>query len=303
MATEIEKVLELGNSRGTNFQKANEKFAEIDGTIGTIQQQLGLLDQEIDEVAKNAGKIDKITVGGEEAPIKDKVATISVSDDFTVTKSDTTGALTLSIPSLEQRATQVELSLNGTTYELTAKLKDKNGNVISESTAVDLPLEELVVGGSYDKTSKNIILHLKNETDIPIELDDLTDDLVSTPSATLSAGNIIIGNGGKTVSVSSAEITDTISSTNTNVPTAGAVKTYIDTNAFGETVYNFSTDTSGDVYVKSFTSEDKILCPLFIISSAGNMVFVDWTSITNGWQITSDIPLTGCDAHFISLAK
>lgn len=302
---DIEKVLELGNSRGTNFQKANEKFAEIDGDIGELQQQLSTLDQEIDRVSGEAGKIDQITVGGKATPIKDKVAAIGVSTDFAVTKNASTGALTLSIPTLEQRATQVELNLDATSYTLTASLKDKNGNVISTSNAVDLPLEELIVSGSYNEASKDIVLTLKNGKTITIVLDDLTDDLVSTPSAALTSGNIIIGNGGKTVSASSAKITNAISTTtNTNVPTAGAVKTYVDTNAFGETVFEgFSTTASNGVYVANFTSTEKILCPLFIISSNGDIVFVDWTSITNGWQITSDVSLSGADAHFISLSK
>ena len=63
----------------------------------------------------------------------------------------------------------IDLEINGTTYVVTLSLKDQDGNVISTDT-IDLPLESVVVGGSYDATNQKIVLTLENgnTVDIPV---------------------------------------------------------------------------------------------------------------------------------------
>lgn len=73
----------------------------------------------------------------------------------------------------------IVLSLNSTTYVLTAQLKDSNGNVLSTQT-IDLPLEATVVGGSYDNTTQSLILTLQSGQTITIPVGDLVSGLVST---------------------------------------------------------------------------------------------------------------------------
>lgn len=66
----------------------------------------------------------------------------------------------------------IDLEINGTTYVVTLSLKDIDGNVISTDT-IDLPLENVVVGGSYDSTNKKIILTLENGNTVDILVGDL----------------------------------------------------------------------------------------------------------------------------------
>lgn len=63
----------------------------------------------------------------------------------------------------------IDLEINQTTYVVTLSLKDQDGNVISTDT-IDLPLENVVVSGSYDSTNKKIVLTLQsgNTVDIPV---------------------------------------------------------------------------------------------------------------------------------------
>ena len=63
----------------------------------------------------------------------------------------------------------IDLEINGTTYVVTLSLKDIDGTVISTDT-IDLPLESVVVGGSYDSTNQKIVLTLQNgnTVDIPV---------------------------------------------------------------------------------------------------------------------------------------
>lgn len=63
----------------------------------------------------------------------------------------------------------IDLEINQTTYVVTLTLKDQDGNTISTDT-IDLPLESVVVSGSYDSTNQKIVLTLQNGTtiDIPV---------------------------------------------------------------------------------------------------------------------------------------
>lgn len=63
----------------------------------------------------------------------------------------------------------IDLEINQTTYVVTLSLKDQDGNVISTDT-IDLPLENVVVSGSYDSTNQKIVLTLQsgNTVDIPV---------------------------------------------------------------------------------------------------------------------------------------
>ena len=66
----------------------------------------------------------------------------------------------------------IDLEINSTTFVITLSLKDIDGNVISSDT-IDLPLESVVVGGSYDSTNKKIVLTLENGNTVDIPVGDL----------------------------------------------------------------------------------------------------------------------------------
>lgn len=82
----------------------------------------------------------------------------------------------------------IELSINSSTYVMTMNLKNSAGTTISTGT-VDLPLESVVVNGSYDSTNKKIILTLQSGSTIDIPVGDLVSGLQSeiTSSNKLSA--------------------------------------------------------------------------------------------------------------------
>lgn len=66
----------------------------------------------------------------------------------------------------------IDLEMNSSTYVITLSLKDIDGNVISTDT-VDLPLESVVVGGSYDSVNEKIVLTLENGNTVDIPVGDL----------------------------------------------------------------------------------------------------------------------------------
>ena len=73
---------------------------------------------------------------------------------------------------------KLNVAMDTTDYVLTIKLLDKNENII-DVKSVDLPLEELVVSGSYDSTNKKIVLTLKSGQTIEIPVTNLLSGLVN----------------------------------------------------------------------------------------------------------------------------
>lgn len=80
---------------------------------------------------------------------------------------------------ITEAGAQIALEINNSTYVLTAKLKDKNGNVIYTSNGIDLPIESMIINGEYDEETKKLILTLQNGQTIEISLADLISGLVS----------------------------------------------------------------------------------------------------------------------------
>ena len=72
----------------------------------------------------------------------------------------------------------IEMSINTTTYVVTLSLKNSAGTILNTQT-IDLPLESVVVNGSYDSTNKKIILTLENGSTIEIPVGDLISGLQS----------------------------------------------------------------------------------------------------------------------------
>lgn len=157
--------------------------------------------------------------------------------------SDLTGTPDLSVYSLiTQTGNKIDLEINSSTYVLTAKLYDKNNNLISTSTGIDLPLETMVVGARYDDTTKSIILTLKNGQEVSFSVADLVSGLQTEITSTnkLNA-DLVDATNSTNKFVSASDITNwnnkqnaltfdtTPTSGSTNPVTSGGIYTYIDT--------------------------------------------------------------------------
>lgn len=76
-------------------------------------------------------------------------------------------------------AVNLNMSMDSS-YVISAQLVDQNGNTLGTERTIDLPLESVVVGGSYDSTTKSIILTLDNGQSVTIPVGDLVSGLQST---------------------------------------------------------------------------------------------------------------------------
>ena len=78
---------------------------------------------------------------------------------------------------------KLDLEMNSSTFVITPKLYNKNNVLISTGASIDLPMESVVVSGSYDNTNKKIVLTLKNGSTIDVPVGDLIGGLQSEINA------------------------------------------------------------------------------------------------------------------------
>ena len=118
------------------------------------------MDSRIEEILK-----EKVGDPYEEVPLMSRIEVLLSRLDVDV---DTSGL-----------AHSLELSINNTTYVITATLKNEDGDVLGSPSSIDLPLETMIVSGSYDDNTKKIILTLNNGQTIEFSVADLVSGLQS----------------------------------------------------------------------------------------------------------------------------
>lgn len=77
-----------------------------------------------------------------------------------------------------------DLSIDNTTYVITLQAKDVNGNNLGTAQTIDLPLESVVVSGSYDSATQKVILTLKDGSTIDFSVADLISGLQTEITST-----------------------------------------------------------------------------------------------------------------------
>ena len=86
----------------------------------------------------------------------------------------------------------------GPTYVITATLKDQDGSTLGSSQTVDLPLESVVVSGSYDSANKKVILTLKDGSTIEFSVADLVSGLQAEITSSNKLSSDLVTDSGNT---------------------------------------------------------------------------------------------------------
>ena len=89
----------------------------------------------------------------------------------------TTAADVSALPDTTKYAAALSLTINSSTYVITGQLKDQNGDNLGTTQTIDLPLESVVVGGSYNSQTKKVVLTLQNGNTIEFSVADLVSGL------------------------------------------------------------------------------------------------------------------------------
>lgn len=111
-------------------------------------------------IQKNSTTVDTFSANAK----TDKTINITVP-----TQASDIGAL----PDTTKYAANLDLSINSSTYVITAQLKDQDWNNLWTQRTIDLPLESVVVDWEYDAENKKIILTLENGNKIEFSVADL----------------------------------------------------------------------------------------------------------------------------------
>lgn len=101
----------------------------------------------------------------------------SLADYATKAEIPTTAAEVHALPESTRYATDLEASINPTTYVLSLQLRDQNDNALGTLRTIDLPLETVVVSGRYETASKQVVLVLKDGSEIRFSVADLVTGL------------------------------------------------------------------------------------------------------------------------------
>jgi hypothetical protein len=101
-------------------------------------------------------------------------------DIIVPTTAEDVGAL----PDTTKYAAALSLTIDSSTFVVTGQLKDQNGDNLGTAQTIDLPLESVVVGGSYDNITKKVVLMLQNGNTVEFSVADLVAGLQSELSET-----------------------------------------------------------------------------------------------------------------------
>ena len=91
----------------------------------------------------------------------------------------TTAADVSALPASTKYGASITVTIDPSDYKVTTTLKDQDGNRLGAAQTIDLPLESVVVNGSYDNTNKKIVLTLQSGSTIDIPVADLVAGLQS----------------------------------------------------------------------------------------------------------------------------
>lgn len=150
----------------------------------------------------------------------------------------TTAADVSALPASTKYGASIAVSINTTDYKVTTTLKDQDGNTLGTAQVIDLPLESVVVNGSYDSTNKKIVLTLQNGNTVDIPVGDLIAGLQTEITSTNKLSSDLVDDTNHTHKfVTAAQITKL-----NGIATGAEVNVQSDWNV---------TDTTSDAYIKN----------------------------------------------------
>ena len=164
-------------------------------------------------IQRNSTTIDTFSANSS----TDKTINISVPTAVT----DLTDGANYSL--ITETGNKITLSIDSTTYELTAKLYDKNNTLINTSNAIDLPLESSIVNASYDNTTKDLTFTLQNGTTLTVPLDDMISGLAS--QSDLDALELRVQTNENNISTNTSDISNLTSDVRTNTSNINTLQT------------------------------------------------------------------------------
>ena len=136
-------------------------------------------------IQKNSSNIDTFSAN----------ATANKTINITV---PTTAADVSALPASTKYGASISVSINSTDYKITTTLKDQDGNTLGTAQVIDLPLESVVVSGSFDSVNKKIVLTLENGNTVDIPVGDLVAGLQTEITSSSKLASDLVDDTGQT---------------------------------------------------------------------------------------------------------
>lgn len=194
--------------------KANsEDLAQV-ATTGSYNDLLNkpVIDNTLSETSENAVQNRAITTEMNKKAATEELADVAFSGDYkdlinipgtpsdaTITITQDDGFTEIGSFSLNQKSDgfvalpaavgNVTLDIDSSTYVVTLQAKNQRGENIGDPQIIDLPLESVVVNGTYDSASKEVVLTLQSGSEVRFSVGDLINGLQAeiTPDNKLNA--------------------------------------------------------------------------------------------------------------------
>lgn len=172
-----------------NFSDAlKDKLENVDENgEANVQSDWNQVDDTADDYIKNKPTIP--TVNDSTITIKknnvtvDSFTTNAVAGKIINIEVPTSAEDVSALPNSTKYGASFVATVNTETYVMTFTLKDQNGDTLGTQQTIDLPIESVVVNGSYDDSTKKVVLTLKNGSTIEFSIADLVAGLQTELSA------------------------------------------------------------------------------------------------------------------------
>ena len=144
----------------------------------------------VDDETAGAISTAETYADGKFVPKTTKVNGKALSGDITLDASDVDA-----LPDSTKYGAGITFTINPSTFVMLAQLLDQDGNALGTAKTIDLPLESVVVSGSYDADTKKVVLTLQNGSTIEFSVADLIDGLQAEITAENKLSADLIENG------------------------------------------------------------------------------------------------------------
>lgn len=170
------------NNYGEGTITSNNSLIGTLSTRGNLSGAIVAQDNNMNGTISGASQILNGTLNGNQAIEGDSLVTDNnISGNVTMHNPPLVGHAAISYNPIyalkSESGAEIELYLNTADYTMYAVLKDIDGNTISESSTIELPMGEAVVSGAYDSLEKKIVLTLGNGNTIEFSIAPLISGL------------------------------------------------------------------------------------------------------------------------------
>ena len=188
----------------------------------------------------------------------------------------------------------LSLAIDNTNYQITLSGTKVDGTTFTVSNVIDLPLESVVVNGSYNNTTKKVVLTLQNGNTVDFSVADLVAGLQSEITSTNKLSADLISDGTTNKVYTATEQTKLA-----GIAAGAEVNVNADWNASSGDAQILNKPTiptdstvSGWGYIKSYTETD----PVFSASAAAGISSSDitnWNGKTSNTGTITSVKMNG----------